>query len=163
MILDDILRHKRIEIRRSKKTRPLSVLQKEAARLPKRKNNFLLSLKRSRGMAVIAEIKRRSPSQGILSKNFNAAKIAREYQASGASALSVLTDKRFFGGSAEILKSVKKACSLPILRKDFIIDDTQVYESRLMGAEAILLIARTLSAVLLKRLYELSKLKKGAG
>ena len=107
-------------------------------------------------MAVIAEIKRRSPSKGLLSRDFDAVKIARDYKKGGASALSVLTDKKYFGGSADILKKVKKSCSLPVLRKDFILDEYQVYESRLMGAEAILLIARSLSAATLKKLYVLA-------
>ena len=156
MILDDIIRNKKKEIISSKKKASLLSLQKEARGLPHRKNHFLVSLKKKSGMAVIAEIKRRSPSKGILRKNFDPAAIARDYQASGAGALSVLTDEKYFGGSADILRKVKKACSLPVLRKDFIVDEYQVYESRLMKADAILLIARVLDRAALKKLYLLA-------
>ncbi len=108
-------------------------------------------------MAVIAEIKRRSPSKGTLCKNFNPVKIALDYERAGASALSVLTDQKYFGGSLEILKKVKKNCALPILRKDFIIDEYQIYETRLIEADAILLIARVLDAKTLKRFHSLAK------
>ncbi len=157
MILNEIIRHKKIEIRRSKKYKSLLTLKKEVARLPRRKNNFLPSLKHAHGVAVIAEIKQRSPSRGILCRNFDPVKIARDYQRSGASALSVLTDQKYFGGSIEILKKVKKTSSLPILRKDFIVDEYQIYESRLMNADAILLIVRVLPLKLLRFFYSLAK------
>ena len=156
MILDEILRNKKKEVARSKKARPLKMLQKETQRLEHRKNNFLAALKNKSGMAVIAEIKHRSPSKGILRKNFDPVAIARAYEISGASALSVLTDEKYFGGSAEVLRRVKKASSLPVLRKDFIVDEYQVHESRLMNADAILLIARVLSRTALKRFYVLA-------
>ena len=157
LILDEIIRNKKKEVALSKRTRSLRVLQEETRRLPRRTNNFIASLKNRRGMAVIAEIKRRSPSKGLLRKDFNPVSIARAYAASGAAALSVLTDEKYFGGSAEILGRVKKAVSLPVLRKDFIIDEYQVHESRLMKADAILLIARVLDKAALKRFYILAK------
>ncbi len=94
--------------------------------------------------AVIAEIKKASPSQGVMREAFDPAAIARSYAAAGASCSSILTDKSFFHGSAEYLRQGRAACALPVLRKDFMIDPWQVYESRLMGADCILLIVRAL-------------------
>ncbi len=95
--------------------------------------------------AIIAEIKKASPSAGIISDSFDPVKKAKEYESFGASALSILTEEDFFMGSIENLKDVKEATHLPILRKDFIIDEYQIYESKLIGADCILLIASILS------------------
>jgi indole-3-glycerol phosphate synthase len=157
VILDEIIRHKRVEIRRSKNKKSLKILKQEVARLPQRTNRFLVSLKNACGIAVIAEIKRRSPSQGMFCKNFDAVKIAKQYERSGATALSVLTDQKYFGGSAKIFKEVKKTSSLPVLRKDFTVDEYQIYESRLLNADAILLIARALSVKSLAKFYSVAK------
>ena len=95
--------------------------------------------------AIIAEIKKASPSAGIIAENFDPVQKAKEYEVNGASALSILTEEDFFMGSMEHLKKVKKITSLPILRKDFMIDEYQIYESKLIGADCILLIASILS------------------
>ena len=99
----------------------------------------------SKDEAIIAEIKKASPSAGVIEEDFNPVKKAIEYEAFGASALSILTEEDFFMGSVDNLKEVKKITSLPILRKDFMIDEYQIYESKLIGADCILLIASILS------------------
>ena len=106
--------------------------------------------------AVVAEIKRASPSKGVICENFDPEAIAKSYQLGGACCLSVLTDVDFFQGSNEYLKLARKACQLPIIRKDFIIDEYQVYESRAMDADCILLIVSALSTESLSKLHDLA-------
>lgn len=107
--------------------------------------------------AVIAEIKKASPSKGVLRENFKPAEIARSYAANGAACLSVLTDEDFFQGGDEYLKQARAACDLPVIRKDFIIDPYQVYEARVMGADCILLIVACLGDAQLQMLNELAQ------
>ncbi len=106
--------------------------------------------------AVIAEIKKASPSKGVMRENFKPAEIAKSYQQGGASCLSVLTDVDFFQGSDEYLVEARNACDLPVIRKDFIIDPYQVYEARAMGADCILLIVAVLDNQTLNQLYSLA-------
>jgi len=143
MILDKIVAEKRKEVALLKKKMPLASLLKKLGK-KRAKNRFRKALAARKDIAVIAEIKYRSPSKGILRKNFKPVELAREFEASGAAALSVLTDKKFFGGSLDILKKVRAATSLPILRKDFVVDEYQIYEAALAGADAVLLIAAIL-------------------
>jgi len=106
--------------------------------------------------AVIAEIKKASPSRGILRENFNPAQIAASYARGGAACLSVLTDVDFFKGDDSYLQQARAACPLPVLRKDFVIDPYQVYEARVLGADCILLIVAALGDAMLKELYQLA-------
>lgn len=108
------------------------------------------------GIAVIAEVKRRSPSKGDLATGLDPARLARAYEAGGAACVSVLTDRSFFGGSPEDLAAARAACSLPVLRKDFTVCEADLYDARLMGADAALLIVAALSDGELARLVELS-------
>ncbi|MGH9027536.1 MAG: indole-3-glycerol phosphate synthase TrpC, partial [Acidimicrobiia bacterium] len=120
----------------------LEALQRAAEAAPPSRN-FTAALRRpDRRVAVIAEIKRRSPSKGVLAAELDAAATARSYEAGGAAALSVLTDTEFFGGSADDLRMARAATTLPVLRKDFTIDEAQLDEARAMQADAVLLIVR---------------------
>ena len=143
--LTRILEAKREEVARSKEARSLATVEREAREAgPVR--DFVKALRQrvDRGVpAVIAEIKRSSPSKGAIRPDLDVAAVARSYEANGAACLSVLTDKAFFGGSPEDLKAARLACRLPVLRKDFIVDPWQVFEARAMGADCILLIIGT--------------------
>ena len=129
-------------------------------RMRTKKRGFLKKIKekiKKRETAIIAEIKRHSPSRGYLDKNLNLKIITEEYESAGATCISVLTEKKYFKGSIEDLISVKEYTILPILRKDFIIDESQIIESKYIGADCILLIVAALSEEKLKALYSLSK------
>lgn len=156
MILERILQEKRREVARAKRSKPLAALLSEILRAPKTKP-FAAGLSGKKPIAVIAEIKRKSPSKGLIRSDFRPEWIAGRYQSAGAAALSVLTDRKFFGGSADTLMKVRRKTSLPILRKDFMVDDYQIYESRAMGADAVLLIAAALTAAEMKRMSALAK------
>ncbi|HVF64017.1 MAG TPA: indole-3-glycerol phosphate synthase TrpC [Casimicrobiaceae bacterium] len=145
-VLQRILATKAEEISAAKETRPLADVDKEARAMPPARD-FAASLRAKIGAerpAVIAEIKKASPSKGVLREDFDPAAIAQSYERAGAAALSVLTDRSFFQGSPDYLVASRNACSLPVLRKEFIIDDYQVAESRVLGADAILLIVSAL-------------------
>ena len=156
--LDNIVKHKLAEIRQAKGKYPLERMIQLASKSRAREEFFYkaLCLKKNH-LAVIAEVKKKSPSKGILRRNFNPVQMAKDYAASGASALSVLTDNRFFGGSADILRAIRNKVRIPILRKDFILDDYQIYEARAIGADAVLLIVAILKGPQLMRLAQLSQ------
>ena len=153
-ILQRIMTVKAGEIAKAKSAQPLSVLRAkaEASAAPR---NFVAALrsKISAGKpAVIAEIKKASPSKGVLREPFDPAAIAASYAAHGAACLSVLTDAQFFQGSAENLRLARAACGLPVLRKDFMLEPYQVYEARAMGADCILLIVAALETPRMREL-----------
>ncbi len=145
MILDDIVADKRCQIQQLRAERPLEAIKEKVSALGNEAGLFLKALTGGTGTAVIAEIKRKSPSKGVLREDFDAVAIARSFEKSGARALSVLTDEKYFGGSEEILSQVRRATRLPLLRKDFTLDEYQVWESKLLGADAVLLIAAILT------------------
>ncbi len=143
MILDEIVAYKRQELDEAKKKRPQAELVSTAAqRLPA--IDFAALHAKTRGVKIISEIKRASPSRGVIRDDFDHFSIAREYEASGAFALSVLTDRKFFGGDISYLSDIRAHSALPILRKDFTIDPYQLYEARCHGADLALLIAAVL-------------------
>jgi len=156
MILSKIIEEKRREIDRAEKRLSLNDIKKEAESLYIR-SAFKKNIARKGHINLIAEIKKSSPSKGIIRPNFDPVKIALTYQAAGAGAVSVLTDERFFDGKLEYLRKIKERITIPILRKDFIIDEYQVYESAVNGADAILLIAHILTREELKRYLDITK------
>ena len=153
-ILDRILAVKAEEVERARLARPLEALRAEAEAAPPPRG-FVAALRTAIAAgrpAVIAEIKKASPSKGILRPEFDPAAIAKSYQAGGAACLSVLTDRVFFQGAPEHLTAARAACSLPVLRKDFVVDAYQVYEARVLGADCILLIVAALDLPRMKEL-----------
>src|SRR6478752_4711133 len=146
-ILDKIVAVKREEVAAAKKRRSLEAVREDAlSRVLTRDFEGALRAKIAAGKpAVIAEVKKASPSKGVLREDFIPADIAQSYAEHGAACLSVLTDRQFFQGEPDFLKQARASCDLPVLRKDFMVDAYQVYESRAMGADCILLIAACLS------------------
>jgi indole-3-glycerol phosphate synthase len=145
-ILDKIVAVKREEVAAAMVRKPLDVMRADAeSRVLTRDFEGAMRAKLVAGQAaVIAEIKKASPSKGVLRADFIPADIAQSYAEHGAACLSVLTDKQFFQGSVDFLKQARASCDLPVLRKDFMVDPYQIYEARAMGADAILLIAACL-------------------
>jgi indole-3-glycerol phosphate synthase len=155
-ILDEIMDWKRQEVARQKGARPLAAVREDLAGAPPPLD--LLAALNGRGsgrVRLIAEIKRASPSKGLLCPGLDAAALAGEYEANGAAAISVLTDEHFFQGSLDDLRAVRRQVRLPLLRKDFIFDPYQVYEARAAGADAVLLIVAALDDGDLAALYRL--------
>ncbi len=158
--LDRILARKRIEVAKAKVNTPMSTLQVVCAQQEPPRNFFSAVFDPARirrSTRIIAEIKRRSPSAGVIREDFDPVAIARMYAEAGASAISVLTDEDFFGGHLGYIQQVKDAISLPVLRKDFIVDEYQVWESRAANADAVLLIAEALNEAELVDMMILSR------
>jgi indole-3-glycerol phosphate synthase len=155
--LDEIFVHKRTEIASQKAALPLAEMTVLALAAPPPRD-FIAALRQARPRpALIAEIKRGSPSRGLLVADFDPLRLAAIYAENGAAAISVLTDERFFGGSLDHLRAVARAQGLPLLRKDFVYDPYQVYQARAAGADAILLIVAALTPELLTELLALAQ------
>jgi len=157
-ILQEILRHKKEELKQRKSAISLEEIKARLGDILPTKD-FRAAIKREKNQAIklIAEIKKASPSEGIIRTDFDLSEIASAYDNKDVSAISVLTEERFFQGSIDYLKNVRQMTEKPLLRKDFIIDDYQIYESRLNGADAILLIVAALNKSQLADLNGLSK------
>jgi indole-3-glycerol phosphate synthase len=153
-ILDEILEHKGLEVEQAKTRRASAELALEAKACSRAPLGFREALRSTPGVSVIAEIKRRSPSKGLIREDFDAVAIARAYAAAGAACISVLTDSHFFGGTLDDLAAVRAAVNIPLIRKDFLIDAYQIDEARVVGADAILLIVAALGKSELKGLYD---------
>ncbi|MEQ1598882.1 MAG: indole-3-glycerol phosphate synthase TrpC [Methylotenera sp.] len=157
-ILNKILETKRREISDALQASPLLAVRASAESMPKPRD-FIGAIRAkiaAGNAAVIAEIKKASPSKGVIRADFKPAEIAKSYEAGGAACLSVLTDVEYFQGSAEYLKQARSACNLPVLRKDFMIDAYQVYEARAMGADCILLIAAAIDLAKMRELESIA-------
>lgn len=157
-ILAKIIEAKRRRLNEAKQARPESALRGEAFAIRSSSNEHALSnALRKQQLNVIAEFKRRSPSKGIIRDGADAEEVARGYELAGAAAVSVLTEEDYFDGSLKDLRAVRSAISLPVLRKDFIVDEYQVYESAAAGADALLLIVAALDDATLMRLRRLAE------
>lgn len=157
-ILNKILATKKTEVAASKLAVSLDQLQAQAEAQGEPRD-FVGSIHKkimANKAAVIAEIKKASPSKGVIREDFKPAEIAKSYEKAGAACLSVLTDEQYFQGSAAYLKQARAACKLPVLRKDFIIDEYQVFEARAMGADCILLIVAALELAQMQKLEALA-------
>ncbi len=152
-MLDQIVANKRIELEETKRQTPLAVLKQ---RMSKREPRSFKSALSGHGIRLIAEVKKASPSRGLLCPGFDPVRLAQEYERAGAAALSVLTESRYFMGSINHLAAIREAVRLPLLRKDFLFDPYQVYEAAAAGADAVLLIVAALSRPQLGDLIDLS-------
>lgn len=159
-ILDDILAHKRVELKRAKEVVSAPTMAARAGQQSEPTRGFRRTLEAAASPAVIAEVKRRSPSRGEIRPDFDPLACATSYARGGAAGLSILTDERFFGGRLETLARVREKISLPLLRKDFVVDPYQIDEARCAGADAVLLIVAALAEPdlvgLLRRAEELA-------
>lgn len=151
-ILDKIVATKREEIRLAKQERPESSLREQLENAPPLRD-FFAPLAAEGPIKLIAEVKKASPSKGIIREDFHPVEIARQYEAAGAMCLSVLTDEQYFQGSLEYLRQIREVVQVPVLRKDFILDAYQLLEARLAGADAVLLIAECLDDCNLRKLH----------
>jgi indole-3-glycerol phosphate synthase len=158
MLLNDILEHKRKEVNELKQKMPLDALIKKVDRLSSNDRRSLKeALTGGKKPHFICELKKASPSEGLIREVFDVHQIAQEFQEAGASALSVLTERHYFQGEPDYLNQARSVTTIPILRKDFICDPYQIYESRILEADAILLIVRLLTQSQLEEMMTLAK------
>ena len=151
-ILTAIVARKRLEIDESRRLRPAAELETQLASAPPVRD-FVAALRSAPGIGMIAEVKKASPSAGVIREDFDPVGIASTYQGHGASCVSVLTDEHYFQGHLDFLRAIRQAISLPVMRKDFLLDRYQVLEARVAGADCVLLIAECLDDELLADLY----------
>lgn len=159
MFLNKIVETKKIEVERLAQEFDLMKYEELIANMPPCRGfeSALSASARNRSLGLIAEVKKASPSKGLIREDFHPVDLAKAYEAGGADCLSVLTDEQYFQGSNEYLKSIAKAVKLPILRKDFIIDERQIYEARVIGADCILLIVAILSDEQISHFHDLAR------
>lgn len=157
MILDDIVAKQKVRIEYEKKEKNIDTLKQEVLSLPLSKNFFFEDALKSKDFAFICEIKKASPSKGVIVEDFPYLDIAQDYENAGATAISVLTEPNFFKGNDIYLKEVADTVNIPVLRKDFIIDEYQIYQAKLIGADAILLICAILDETTLNKFLNLAK------
>lgn len=143
MILDQLADYSRQRVNEALKTKPFQEIKKEAKNLPKGDFRFEKAL-RQEGLSIIAEVKKASPSKGVIDESFDYMTIARDYEVAGVDAMSCLTEPKWFLGSNQIFEEIRAAVDLPMLRKDFTVDPYQIYESKVMGADAVLIIVSLL-------------------
>ncbi|MCA9010980.1 MAG: indole-3-glycerol phosphate synthase TrpC [Planctomycetaceae bacterium] len=155
-VLERIVATKRAEVARARQRRPLAELERVLASAPPVRD-FVAALKTRHPMGLIAEVKRASPSAGLIRADFDPVQIARTYETAGAACISVLTDMEYFQGSLDYLVQIRAAVGIPVLRKDFIIDPYQIVEARVAGADCVLLIAECLDDPTLGELYSLTR------
>ena len=157
MVLNDILEHKRREVEELKQHLPLSKLARIVEENKEPRRSLYSALSHNRKLHLICELKKASPSEGILREEFEPKTLAQEFEAAGASAISVLTEKHYFKGNASFLKQIRPFTTIPLLRKDFIFDPYQVYETAALGADAFLVITMLFSNEELKKLLVLAR------
>ncbi len=156
MILDDIIKHKRTEVEQARKTRPINDLEEQAAKRPVPRG-FKRALVAGGGIKLIAEVKKASPSKGVIREDFQPLELARSFVQAGASAISVLTENKFFQGHLDYLSRIADIVKVPLLRKDFVVDEYQLVETRAAGADAVLLLASVLSVDQLRYFIDFSR------
>lgn len=150
MILDTLANEARRRVAELKKQKTLDVIMREAETLPKGDFAFQKAL-RQKDIAFITEVKKASPSKGLITEDFDYIRIAKEYEAAGAAAISVLTEPAYFLGCDKYLKDIRQTVKIPIIRKDFTVDEYQIYEAKILGADAVLLICALLDTKTIER------------
>ena len=155
MILDSIIEHKQKELQIEQEQIPLAKLKSKLADLPSTKD-FKKAISQPDSISLIAEVKKKSPSKGIIREDFDPVSIAKIYAENGATAISVLTDVKFFDGKLEYLTAIREEVDVPLLRKDFTIDPYHIYQARVTGADAVLLIVAVLSSEQLCEFVEIA-------
>lgn len=158
MILDDIIKHRKAQLKRETERCPLKEVQLKAEKqLMERKPLSLAAALKKDTLSCICEVKKASPSKGLIRPDFRPVDFAKEYEAAGANAISCLTEEHYFQGSSQYLAQIRREVNIPILRKDFIFDEYQIYEAAALGADAVLLIAAVLDVAEFGRLYKLAR------